>query len=177
MFFYLKVSCKDKKILKKFTSFLTKIKSLSIFIKPFSKKKKRKFITVLKSPHVNKTAQEQFEYRFFSKSFLVFSFKPSIFFLLLKKLKNFSFSGIKLEVKGLFEKDATYKHALKLINPDNVVLTNKHLNQSSLKKSEKKYENARRTFNAGSSEFRLSKKYIQLFDSYGEICLRNVFYL
>jgi ribosomal protein S10 len=80
MFFYLKISCKDEKILKKFIKFFFKIKSLPIFVKPFPKSKKRKFVTVLKSPHVNKTAQEQFEYRFFSKHFLVFSFKPLIFF-------------------------------------------------------------------------------------------------
>nr|YP_009144720.1 ribosomal protein S10 [Pseudo-nitzschia multiseries]AKJ77328.1 ribosomal protein S10 [Pseudo-nitzschia multiseries] len=89
MFFYLKVSCKDKQILKKFTSFFEKIKSLSIFVKPFPKHEKRKFITILKSPHVNKTAQEQFEYRYFSKHFLVFSFKSSIFFLLFEKIKKF----------------------------------------------------------------------------------------
>mgnify|MGYP001467535050 CR=1 FL=1 len=37
------------------------------------------------------------------------------FLLFLKKLKNFSFSGIKLEVKGLFEKNKTHKSILKLI--------------------------------------------------------------
>merc|ERR1712078_546586 len=118
MFFYLKVSCKDKRILKKFVNFFTKLKSFPIFIKPFPKREKRKFVTVLKSPHVNKTAQEQFEYRFFFKDFLVFSSKPSIFLLFLKKLKNFSFSGIKIEVQGLFEKKRIAKHVLKLINPD-----------------------------------------------------------
>lgn len=177
MFFYLKVSCKDRRILKKFIGFFSKIKSLPVFIKPFSKKKKRKVITVLKSPHVNKTAQEQFEYRFFSKSFLVFSSKPSIFFLLLKKLKNFSFSGIKIEVKGLFEKDAAYRHVLKLINPDNIVLKNTDLSHSRLKKSKKKCKESREIFTNRTHEFSLSKKYIQLFDSYGEICLQNTFYL
>jgi ribosomal protein S10 len=162
----LKVSCKDKRILKKFINFLTKLKSLPISIKPFSKHEKRKFVTVLKSPHVNKTAQEQFEYRFFSKDFLVFSFKPLIFFLLLKRLKNFSFSGIKLEVQGLFEKKRTDKHALKLINPDNIVLQNICFKQNDFKKNK-----------ISSFNMSLSKKYIQLFDSYGEVCLKNVFYL
>jgi ribosomal protein S10 len=177
MFFYLKVSCKDKKILKKFISFFTKIKSLPIFIKPFPKIEKRKFTTVLKSPHVNKTAQEQFEYRYFSKDFLVFSFKPLIFFLLLKKLKNFSFSGIKLEVKGLFEKNKTQKHVLKLISPDNIVLKNVSLNQKSFKKTQKKCEISKPISNDCNFDFSLSKKYIQLFDSYGEMYLQNTFYL
>ena len=172
MFFYLKVSCKDKKILEKFTRVFTKIKSLPIFIKPFPKHEKRKFVTILKSPHVNKTAQEQFEYRFFSKHFLVFSIKPQIFFLLLKKLKNLSFSGIKLEVKGVFEKNITNKYILKLVNPDNIVLQKSYLAQKGFKKD----KTTNKTSKVSISDSDLSKKYIQLFDSYGEIYLKNTFY-
>lgn len=172
MFFYLKVSCKDKKILEKFTRVFTKIKSLPIFVKPFPKHEKRKFITILKSPHVNKTAQEQFEYRFFSKHFLVFSVKPQIFFLLFKKLKNLSFSGIKLEVKGVFEKNMTNKYILKLVNPDNVVLQKPDSVEISFKKEKTKNEISKLSINNPD----LSKKYIQLFDSYGELYLKNTFY-
>ena len=169
MFFYFKVSCKDKRILEKFTKVLMKIRSLPIFIKPFPKHKKRKFITILKSPHVNKTAQEQFEYRFFTKHFLIFSLKPQIFFLLLKRLKNLSFLGIKLEVKGIFEKNITDKYILKFINPDNIVLQKTYLT----KKKKKNHEVSK----LASNELYLSKKYIQLFDSYGEIYLKNTFHV
>ena len=169
MFFYLKVSCKDRRILEKFTKILAKIKSLPISIKPFPKHKRKKFITILKSPHVNKTAQEQFEYRFFSKHFLIFSSKSRTFFLLLKKLKNLSFSGIKLEVKGLFQKKNADKYTLKLINPDNIVLEKPYLIQKGFKKSESS------KFVLG--ERNLAKKYIQLFDSYGELYLKNTFYV
>lgn len=172
MFFYLKVSCKDKKILEKFTRVFIKLKSLPIFVKSFPKHEKRKFVTVLKSPHVNKTAQEQFEYRFFSKHFLVFSMKPQIFFLLLKRLKNFSFSGIKLEVKGVFEKNVTNKYVLKLVNPDNIVLQKQYLNQKSFRKE----KSNNKGFKVAVNNLDLSKKYIQLFDSYGEIYLKNTFY-
>ena len=172
MFFYLKVSCKDKQVLKKFTSFFRKIESLSVFIKPFPKHEKRKFITILKSPHVNKTAQEQFEYRFFSKHFLVFSFRPSVFFLLLKKLKNFSFSGIKLEVKGILGKNETLKYTLKCINPDNIVLQNKILNQKTFRKNKKFLGSSKLLLD----DYNLSKKYIQSFDSYGEVYLGNTFH-
>ena len=148
------------------------MKSLPIFVKPFPKHEKRKFVTILKSPHVNKTAQEQFEYRFFSKHFLVFSLKPKIFFLLLKKLKNLSFSGIKLEVKGVFEKNITNKYILKLINPDNVVLQKPYLVQKTFKKDKTKNNISKLSIN----NLDLSKKYIQLFDSYGELYLKNTFY-
>ena len=183
MFFYLKISCKDKKVLKKFISFFIKIKSL--FIKSFPINKKRKFVTVLKSPHVNKTAQEQFEYRFFSKNFIIFSFKPFVFFLLLKRLKNFSFSGIKFEIRGLSAKKKTDKHILKLINPDNIVFRNIYFKSKVFGKStflkEIKFLGFKKNEISGSGcnnyTFDFIKKYIQSFDSYGEICLQSIFYL
>ena len=177
MFFYLKVSCKDERILKKFTTVFTKIKSLSIFIKSFPTYEKRKFVTVLKSPHVNKTAQEQFEYRFYCKRFLIRSVKPLTLFLLLKKLKNLSFLGTNLEVKGLFERNKTNKHSLKIISPDNIVLTNiskAYVNKQKFKIN-KQVRIAQTVPNNWTNSFSL-KKYIQLFDLYGETSLRDVFY-
>ncbi len=168
MFCYLKVSCKDKRILKKFLCFFTKIKFLPFFLKSFSKHGKRKVITVLKSPHVNKTAQEQFEYRLYSKNFLIYSFKPFTFFLLLKKLKNLSFPGLNLEVKGLLGKNQN--QILKITDPDNIILKNiafLYLSKRSLKKIQyKKNYNSKHFF---------CKKYLQLFDLYGEICLKKLF--
>jgi len=171
MFFYLKTSCKDKRILKKFLCFFTKIKSLPIFLKSFSKHEKRKFVTVLKSPHVNKTAQEQFEYRLYSKHFLIHSFKPLTFFLLLKKVKTLSFPGLKLEVKGFLGKNKLHKHILKVFNPDNIIL--KSLNFLDLKKKKLKKTRYKKTCGL---EPISSKQYLQLFDLYGEICLKKVFY-
>lgn len=169
MFFHLKISCKDKRILKKFLRFLTKIKPLPTFLKSFSKQEKRKFITVLKSPHVNKTAQEQFEYRLYSKHFLIYAFKPFTFFLLLKKLKNLSFPGLDLKVKGILGKNKAYKHTLQIVNPDNIILKNTHsLHLKKNKRKKVQYEK---------DDSSLSyKKYLQLFDLYGEICLKKVFH-
>jgi hypothetical protein len=169
MFCYLKISCKDERILKKFLCFFTKIKFLPFFLKSFSKHGKRKVITVLKSPHVNKTAQEQFEYRLYSKNFLIYSFKPFTFFLLLKKLKNLSFPGLNLEVKGFFGKNPSQMP--QITDPDNIILKNTaflHLSKRSLKKPQYK-----KNYN---SEPFFCKKYLQLFDLYGEICLKKIFY-
>lgn len=160
MFFYFKVSSKDNKVLEKFFQFLLKLETSPTILKYFSKKKKRKFITILKSPHVNKTAQEQFEFRFYNRQFLIDSFKPLTFFLVLKKIKNLSFPGIKLEVKGVFNTNKKNKSFLKVVDPDNIVLLNKkHLkmNKHSFSKT-------------------VQKKYIQLFDCYGETYLKNSFY-
>ena len=178
MFFYLKVSCKDKRILKKFITIFTKIKSLPIFLKSFPIYEKRKFVTVLKSPHVNKTAQEQFEYRFYSKNFLIRSFKPFTFFSCLKKLKILSFPGVNLEIKGLFEQNKTNKHLLKMISPDNIVVKNSsqtHTCKQKFKMNTQAKIIQTVSKNLETSSF-LAKKYIQLFDLYGEIYLRNVFY-
>jgi hypothetical protein len=169
MFCYLKIFCKDKKILKKFLGFFTKIKFLPFFLKSFSIHEKRKIVTVLKSPHVNKTAQEQFEYRLYSKNFLIYSFKPFTFFLFLKKLKNLSFPGLNLEVKGFLGKNPN--QMLQITDPDNIIFKSPaflYLSKSSIKKTQYKKNY--------SSEFFFCKKYLQLFDLYGETCLKKVFY-
>ena len=103
MFFHIKVSSKDKELLESFSQHLSKIETTSNFLKSFSKQNARKFITILKSPHVNKTAQEQFEFRFYTKEFIVNSFKPLTFFLILKKINNLSFSGIDLKINGFIK--------------------------------------------------------------------------
>ena len=168
MFFYLKISSKDERILKKFVRLLAKLNSLPIMLKSFPKHKKKKVVTVLKSPHVNKTAQEQFGYRLFFKHFLIRSFKPFTFLLLLKKLKNTSFPSLNLEIKGLLEKNKTQRHTLNLINPDNVRL--KTINYLDLKSKQYKTQ-SKKTLN-----FLFCKKYIQLFDLYGEVSLKNTYH-
>ena len=107
--------------------------------------KKRDVITVLKSPHVNKTAQEQFEYRLYSKKILINSFKPSIFLLVLKKIKSFSFPGISLKVIGVCNKSNKLSKTLRLFAPRNLYLSNSS---------------------------KCFSKYIQLFDGQGEIILK-----
>nr|AEP20706.1 ribosomal protein S10 [Durinskia baltica diatom endosymbiont] len=147
MFLYFNVSSKDNKILKKFLQFLLKLNISPVVIKYVPKQQKRKFVTILKSPHINKTAQEQFEFRHYSKKFIVNSVKPLTFFLIIKKLKNLSFSGLKLEVKGLLNFERKNKSFLNQLDPDNIIL------------------NQHRTY---------TKRYIQLFDCYGEIWLKTL---
>jgi ribosomal protein S10 len=152
MFLYFKIFSKDNKVLKKFLLFLLKLNMSPVVIKSVPKQQKRKFVTILKSPHINKTAQEQFEFRYYSKEFIVHSVKPLTFFLIIKKLKNLSFSGLKLEVKGLLNFEKKTKSLLNQLNPDNVIL---HQHQISTKLS-------------------FQKQYIQLFDCYGEVWLKTL---
>ena len=152
MFFYISASSKDKKVLEKFSFFLSNIEKSTLILKYFSKQKKRKFVTILKSPHVNKTAQEQFEFRYYKKQFLINSLRPLTFLFFLKKMKNTSFAGLDLKVKSIVNDHEKNSHFLKLINPDNFIFKNK-------------------TFS--SSRNLTTKKYIQLFDCYGEVFLKD----
>ena len=152
MFFYVKVFSKDNNDLKSFFRFLNQLANSPIILKHFSKQKKRKFVTILKSPHVNKTAQEQFEFRFYHKEFLVDSFKPLTFFLLLKRLKNLSFPGLKIKVTGLLNSNKKNKSFLRAVNPDNIVLNHKFSKVTSISQ----------------------RSYIPLFDCYGELYLKNL---
>nr|BBC77491.1 ribosomal protein S10 [Nitzschia sp. PL3-2] len=155
MFLYFKISSKDSQVLEKFFQFILRLEKFPMVIKSFSKSKKRKFITILKSPHVNKTAQEQFEFKYYSKEFLVDSLKPLTFFLVIKKIKNLSFPGIRLEVKGLLNNDKKTKSNLKLINPDHIVLNKTGVKIKNIPLSQ--------------------LKYLQLFDCYGESYLKDLF--
>jgi ribosomal protein S10 len=154
MFLHFKVSSKDNSVLEKFLRFLQRLKISPTVFKHFSKQNKRKFITILKSPHVDKTAQEQFEFRYYTKEFLVDSPRLFTVFLAIKKIKNLSFPGLKLEVKGLLNLKKRNENFLKLADPDNVVLR--------LRKSK------------NLSLLAFQKKYVQLFDCYGELYLEKL---
>jgi ribosomal protein S10 len=120
MFFYIQISSKDKSSLEIFLKFILRLKALNLLISHFPKQQIKKFITVLKSPHVNKSAQEQFEYRIYTKKLSVNSPQALKFFSIIKKAKNASFPGIDLKIKGVFEKKKEFKNLLHCMNPDNL---------------------------------------------------------
>lgn len=160
MFLYIKVSAKDKKVLKNFSQFILKSQLTSNFLQTLPKRNLRKFITVLKSPHVNKTAQEQFEFRIYTKEFVINSFKPFTFFLILKKMNNLSFSGLNLKIESLSKTNT--KKKLIALNPDSVNLNIvEKLNLSSNTESLK------------CQNFSSLNRYIQMFDCHGEIILKT----
>ena len=163
MFFHIKVSAKDKKVLKSFSQFISNLQLTSNSIRLFSKHNLRKFVTVLKSPHVNKTAQEQFEFRTYTREFIISSFKPLTFFLILKKINNLSFSGLNLKIESLFKWNV--KKKLIALNPDSVNLN-----------TTQKFNTLSHVNASNNQSLSSSKKYIQLFDCYGETVLKTDFY-
>jgi len=149
MFFYITIYTKEKTTLKSFLNFFSKINILNIsFFKQKPKKNVKKFITVLKSPHVNKTAQEQFEFKIFTSQILLFSTNPFLCFIVLKRLIKKRFPGVKIKLGYFFDKKKYNKLLFKFLNPDNV----------KFKKEIKKKD---------------IQKYFCMFDSYGEVFLNK----
>nr|YP_010047259.1 ribosomal protein S10 [Eucampia zodiacus]QPJ79925.1 ribosomal protein S10 [Eucampia zodiacus] len=104
MFINIYISSKNLKSLKLFTSFILKLvnnnKLISkTLIKNFQKKNKQKIFTVLKSPHVNKTAQTQFEYTLYKRQFTIFTNSSFKFIFFLKYFQENIFSDIKIKTK------------------------------------------------------------------------------
>lgn len=86
----------------------------------FSQNKKiNKVFTVLKSIHVNKTAQEQFEFNIFSKNIKIYTFQLLKLLIILKKLQTSFFSDIQIKMKFILNKKHKKKTIFKKINPNN----------------------------------------------------------
>ena len=107
MFINIKISSKNYKSLKSFITFFitfceTNNLNFKLFLKYFKQQQKKFKFTILKSPHVNKIAQEQFEYRLFSKQIKIDSFQLLKFLILLKKIQIALFSDIKIQIKFFY---------------------------------------------------------------------------
>lgn len=87
--------------------------------KQFKKKKRKKQITLLKSPHVNKKAQEQFEAWTFKKQLTIKSIKSFKYLILIKKLSFNLFSDIKITLKYKLKKKSLRNLNLFIFSPEN----------------------------------------------------------
>lgn len=81
IFLKLEIKGKDFQMFNKFLNWFEQINysQKNIYWKIVPGFNKKDFITVLKSPHINKTAQEQFEYRTYCKYVIVSTFQPAFF--------------------------------------------------------------------------------------------------
>ena len=99
----LKLYSKDKESLKRFRKLLKQInkkwKNSTFVFK--SIKKKRKRITVLKSPHVNKKAQTQFQSITYSTLVKYSSWEIKKNYILLKKIRNNLFPDVKIKIEQI----------------------------------------------------------------------------
>lgn len=94
----------------------------SFYIKTFS------FLyTILKSPHVNKTAQERFEQKVYNRQFKIYSSQNFIVLSILKFIKSYIFPDINFKIEIIHQ---SYRYRQKVknrINSDNFLLDNENL--------------------------------------------------
>lgn len=164
-YYQITLESKNEQSLKNYLKFFNKnIKLYNSKIKLINKNKNKNFTTILKSPHVNKKAQEQFGYNIFSKQLLI-AFPNNyqlIFFF--KKIEQKLFPDIIVKIKTQFNKNLSKNLKKKLFNPDNYklyLLTKEILSTNTSKKSQILKNNE--------LFFNKIKKFFQIFDMYGEI--------
>lgn len=97
----IKLYSKDKNSLKRFIQLLNKInknwKDLTFVSKNIKKSKKK--VTVLKSPHVNKTAQTQFQAITYGILIKYSATEVKKNYIMLKKIRNHLFPDVKIKIE------------------------------------------------------------------------------
>lgn len=159
---------KNKKSLNNFLKFLEhdlKIQQIQKSTKYIKRDTKKKRITVLKSPHVNKSAQEQFEYRVYSLGISFYSSRVKKNLVLLKKVKNQLFPDIKIKIKGILKIKQNFIRKMTL-NPDNFTFKISELNRTNQRLSLK---HIRKNINLNENKNLLERTscYLYLLDCYG----------
>jgi hypothetical protein len=96
----------------------TTLFSFNSVIKYSPKSVGKKRLTVLTSPHVNKSAQEQFESRLFKTQFRIQTTKTFRYLTFLKKLNSNLFPDINIKLKYIANNNGTQKFRLKIFNPN-----------------------------------------------------------
>ena len=153
----------NQQSLNKFIDLFLKINQITKFglvNKINSRKSQKKIVTVLKSPHVHKKAQEQFELGYFSYQFNVYSPQELKLILMFKKLKQKLFTDIKIKIRVISGKKALERKKREVVNPLNIKYKNPTYSNSGnnlIKKLHKSND--------------LIEKSIKSFDAFGETFL------
>ena len=103
MFFNIYIYSKNYNSLNNFVAFLNNKLHNFCFIKS-PKKTSKTILTFLKSPHVNKTAQEHFSFNYFTKNLLIKPKNPLLILFIIKLIKKNLFLDVKFKIKVLNHK-------------------------------------------------------------------------
>jgi len=121
--YQINIESKSKKHLENFSIFFFKsLKNYNLINKVLTNKKKRKILTILKSPHVNKKAQEQFQVNIYSKKINLYSTQNKSILLFIKKISLTVFSNVKIQIKFSINSNLIKKTQTKILNPTNFKL-------------------------------------------------------
>lgn len=120
----IKIESKNQFSIKKFLRFFRKTNNINFktIKKNFSKKEKKTFFSILKSPHVNKAAQEQFEIKTNSSQIKIQTSQQFKLLILLKKIKVNLFPDINIKLRLLFNKKTQNTLKQKCFNTDNFII-------------------------------------------------------
>jgi ribosomal protein S10 len=156
----LTISSKNPKTLKTFLLFCfqNKKKIFNLNTTFYKNPTKIKRLTILKSPHVNKKAQTQLEYRIYATQIKISVKNSSKYLTLLKKIKANIFPDLKLKTQILISKQNNFQLQTKLLKPINFSLNKFSTNKIS------------------DSKTKISNKaltYLKLLDCFGEVNLNQ----
>ena len=155
MIITLKISSSNYNSLENFSKILVDklhtIKNIKFSVSGMTNKKKTKNkFTVLKSPHINKKAREQFEIRNYTKTLNIYSYQTLLLLFVVKRIKIGSFSEIKLKINLKYNLSQLHKHLKSNFN-----LNNSFSNKLSFERNQYKINNS-------------IKNYLKRLDIFGE---------
>ena len=142
--------------------------NLNIIKKYFQKKKKKNILTILKSPHVNKSAQEQFESKLFSKQLSIYVSKNFQFLFFFKTIKTYLFPDVKMKVKFILNKNLLEKTKANIFNPSNFKLNVLKTMKNGTLNNKKEIKNKQCYLNKKSS-LKNIQDLLKIFDMYSEL--------
>lgn len=136
----LKIRSKNEKSLRYFLYFFSKhLKTrFNIIQKSITSKTNRKIVTLLKSPHVNKTAQEHFEAHLFTNKMLVKSAYLEKNFIFLKKTLTKLFQDISVWLEFASNNNLRRKNGILTFSSDNLKLSRNKSFKTNLKRCKQK---------------------------------------
>jgi ribosomal protein S10 len=175
--YQINIISKNKKSLENFVTFVnSNLQKLQITNKYFQKKKNRKILTILKSPHVNKKAQEQFNSNLYHKSVNIYL--PQYFKLItfIKTVKSNLFLDVRVKVKLIINNKLEKKMHRNIFNPTNFKL-NCFSNKINYCNKKIKTKSNNLLFNNKKLKKQISKnnsfsninKFLKILDIYGEL--------
>jgi ribosomal protein S10 len=118
--FNVTITSKNKTSMSNFFLFFNTVvfDSLTALIRYFQKNVCKKKLTVLTSPHANKSAQEQFECRFFKKQLIINTIKTFRCLIYFKKLNYNVFSDVSIKLKCRINNKSAQQLGMKTFNPN-----------------------------------------------------------
>ena len=166
-----KIKSKNKKSLKHFLNFFFKHlkKKFNIMQKPKIAITERNIITFLKSPHVNKTAQEHFERNVFVRKIPVKGSSLVKAFIFSKKIITKLFQDISINLEIVISELLNKKNSLPLFNPNIIKLFKKNYYQTNIRRYKQK--NVFKNFTIKKNSFTHLIKLLSTTSVFGEIII------